>query len=147
MDGRLLSFAGYGVIMAGAYLGGHLSYAERVGVDHAPRPEELLDQFTPVMAGADLPEGEMRCVEVVGTPIMVARQQGRVYALAQNCSHLGGPLSEGELEEGSVVCPWHGARFELAAGCALDGPTAYPQPCLETRVRGGQIEVRSHCPG
>lgn len=145
--GRLLSFAGYAAIVAGAYLGGHLTYAERVGVDHAPKPEELPDRFTPVMADADLPEGEMRCVEVEGTPIMVARQHGRIYALAQNCSHLGGPLSEGALEEGSVVCPWHGSRFDLATGRALDGPTAYPQPCLETRVRDGRIEVRANCSG
>ncbi|MGV3721899.1 MAG: Rieske 2Fe-2S domain-containing protein [Actinomycetota bacterium] len=145
--GRLLGLAGYVTVLAGAFLGGHLSYAERVGVDHSPRPEDLPDRFTPVMADADLPEGEMRCVEVEGTPIMIARQHGRVYALAQNCAHLGGPLSEGELEEGSVVCPWHGSRFDLATGRALDGPTAYPQPCLETRVRGGQIEVRANCPG
>lgn len=143
--GRALSFAGFAAVVAAAYLGGHLTYAERVGVDHAPPPDELPDHFTPVMADADLVEGTMQCVEVDGTPIMLARQHGRLYALAEHCAHLGGPLSEGTLEEGAVVCPWHGSRYALETGRALNGPTAYPQPCLETRVRNGQIEVRSGC--
>ena len=56
---------------------------------------------------------------------------------------MGGPLSEGELKDGSVVCPWHGSRFCLADGSVLDGPATIPQPRYETRVRNGQIEVRA----
>jgi nitrite reductase/ring-hydroxylating ferredoxin subunit/uncharacterized membrane protein len=141
--GRALSFAGFAAVIAGAYLGGHLTYKERIGVDHAPGEDALPSDFTPALADADLPEGEMRCVNVQGTPIMLARQHGRVYALAETCAHLGGPLSEGELKEGSVVCPWHGSRFSLEDGRVLDSPSAYSQPCLETRVRNGQIEVRA----
>ena len=54
----------------------------------------------------------------------------------------GGPLSEGTLVGDSVVCPWHHSRFALEDGRVLDGPAVHPQPCLETRVRDGQIEVR-----
>lgn len=143
--GRALSFAGFATVMAGAYLGGHLSLKERIGVDHSPSEEELPTDFTPTLADADLPEGEMRRVEVQGTAIMLARQHGRVYALAEACAHLGGPLSEGELKEGSVVCPWHASRFSLEDGRVLDSPSAFPQPCLETRVREGWIEVRAGC--
>jgi nitrite reductase/ring-hydroxylating ferredoxin subunit len=143
--GRALSFAGFAAVIAGAYLGGHLSYKERIGTDHAPAEEELPEEFTPVLAEADLSEGEMRKVEVDGTPIMLARRGGKVFALAESCAHLGGPLSEGELKEDSVVCPWHGSRFALEDGRVLDGPSAYSQPCLQTRVQNGQIEVRSGC--
>ncbi|MCC2671532.1 MAG: Rieske (2Fe-2S) domain protein [Armatimonadetes bacterium] len=143
--GRALSFAGFAAVLAAAYLGGHLSYKEKIGTDHAPSEDELPGEFTAVLADADLPEGKMRKVEADGTPIMLARQGGRVFALAESCAHLGGPLSEGELKEGSVVCPWHGSRFALEDGQVLDGPSAYSQPCLETRVRNGQIEVRSGC--
>jgi nitrite reductase/ring-hydroxylating ferredoxin subunit/uncharacterized membrane protein len=143
--GRALSFAGFATVMAGAYLGGHLSLKERIGVDHSPAEDELPSDFTPALPDADLPEGDMRRVEVKGVPIMLARQHGRVYALAEACAHLGGPLSEGELKEGSVVCPWHGSRFSLEDGRVLNSPSAFPQPCLETRVREGQIEVRAGC--
>ena len=65
------------------------------------------------------------------------------HIFAESCAHLGGPLSEGELQEDSVVCPWHGSSFALEDGRVQDGPSAYSQPCLQTRVRKGQIEVRS----
>ena len=144
--GRALSFVGFATVMVGAYLGGHLSLKERIGVNHSPPDEDLPSEFTFALAEADLPEGEMRRAEVKGTPIMLARQHGRIYALAESCAHLGGPLSEGELKAGSVVCPWHGSRFSLEDGRVLDSPAAFSQPCLETRVRDGQIEVRSGCP-
>ena len=54
----------------------------------------------------------------------------------------GGPLSEGKLEEGALVCPWHGSRFDLETGRVLDGPATRAAPCVETRVRTGRIEVR-----
>jgi nitrite reductase/ring-hydroxylating ferredoxin subunit len=64
-------------------------------------------------------------------------------ALAETCSHLGGPLAEGQLEGNSVRCPWHGSRFALKDGSVLDGPATHPQPCFETRIRNGQIEIRA----
>ena len=86
----------------------------------------------------------MRQVEVEGTPILLARHQGHLYALGGTCSHLGGPLGEGTLEEGTVRCPWHGSCFALDEGRVVDGPATYPQPWFETRVQHGQIEIRAH---
>jgi nitrite reductase/ring-hydroxylating ferredoxin subunit len=65
-----------------------------------------------------------------------------LLSLRQKCSGRGGTLAEGKLEGDSVVCPWHGSRFSLETGEAINGPSAFPQPRLETRVRNGQIEVR-----
>ncbi|MGH8064460.1 MAG: Rieske (2Fe-2S) protein [Candidatus Entotheonellia bacterium] len=53
------------------------------------------------------------------------------------------PLAEGKLEDCSVICPWHGSRFALDSGRVLEGPATFPQPCFETRVQDGHIEVRA----
>jgi nitrite reductase/ring-hydroxylating ferredoxin subunit len=96
----------------------------------------------PVLSDADLPEGELKRVLYKETPLLLVRRGARVFALAETCAHLGGPLSEGKLEGGTVVCPWHASRFTLESGEVVDGPSAFPQPCLKTRIRDGQIEVR-----
>lgn len=74
---------------------------------------------------------------------MLVRRDGRIDALAETCSHLGGPLSEGKLENGAVRCPWHGSEFNLESGTVVEGPAAFPQPHYETRVADGRIEVRA----
>jgi nitrite reductase/ring-hydroxylating ferredoxin subunit/uncharacterized membrane protein len=133
---------GYAVSSAAAYLGGHLVFSEQIGVNHAAA-QEMPKEFVPVMADAELQEGEMKRVDAGGVPVLLVRREGDVCALAHTCSHLGGPLSEGKLEGDVVQCPWHGSRFNVRDGSVVDGPATFPQPCFETRVREGQIEVRS----
>jgi nitrite reductase/ring-hydroxylating ferredoxin subunit len=125
-----------------AYLGGSLVYRKRVGVDRAPRPEAWSD-FVPVLPESDLAEGAPRAVDARGVRVVLVRQGGQVYALANECAHLGGPLAEGCLEGAAVRCPWHGSLFALEDGRVLEGPSTYPQTCFDVRSRGGQIEVRS----
>jgi nitrite reductase/ring-hydroxylating ferredoxin subunit len=74
--------------------------------------------------------------------LLFVRQNGRVCALAHSCAHLGGPLSEGTLKDGSVVCPWHGSEFALDDGHVMNGPATQNQPCLDVRERDGRIEVK-----
>jgi nitrite reductase/ring-hydroxylating ferredoxin subunit len=76
-------------------------------------------------------------------PVLLLRRGERIYAIAETCAHLGGPLAEGTLDGLSVICPWHGSRVALEDGRVLDGPSTFPQPCFETRVHHGQIEVRA----
>lgn len=140
--GRALAFLGLGLGTVSAYIGGHLISGEAIGVNHA-RDQFVPAEFTPVLADAALPENEPRLVEVGGTRVLLVRRGGEICALADTCSHLGGPLSEGTLEDGSIVCPWHGSRFALEDGRVLDGPATFPQPCYEARVQNGQIEVRA----
>ena len=139
--GRLLALAGGATLSAGAYLGGHLTLAEGVGVDHdtfEPPHEEWAD----ALADAELAEGQTRCVDVDGTPVLVARAGGEVHALSNRCVHRGGPLHEGEIDGLTVTCPWHASVFDLRDGALIHGPAAYPQPTWDTRVRDGRIEVR-----
>jgi nitrite reductase/ring-hydroxylating ferredoxin subunit/uncharacterized membrane protein len=139
--GKLLALAGAGVLGASGHLGGHLAYADGVGVDQTAF-EDPPDGWTAAMRESDLPEGESRYAEVGGVGVMVARYQGEVYALSNRCVHRGGPLDEGELSDGCVTCPLHGSTFRLADGEIERGPAAYPQPAWEVRERAGVIELK-----
>ncbi|MDP9159395.1 MAG: Rieske 2Fe-2S domain-containing protein [Acidobacteriota bacterium] len=138
--GHGLAALGYATAMAAAYLGGKLVYEQKIGVDHADA--ELPAKFTTVLAESELPEAELKRADFEETQILLVRRGKTIHALAETCSHLGGPLSEGKLKGNSVVCPWHGSRFSLTDGRVLDGPAVHPQPCLEVRVQEGKIQVR-----
>ncbi len=141
LAGLTTGFAGYALAIVGAYLGGHLVYNERIGVNHAA--EELPDKFVSLMKEAELPEDKMVKAEADGVPVLVVRRGGRIFVMAEKCSHLGGPLSEGEFDRETVTCPWHYSKFAIEDGSVLVGPATYAQPCFEVRVRDGQIEVRA----
>lgn len=140
--GRGLAATGYLAMIAAAYLGGELVYHEQIGVDHSSG-REMPEKFTPVLPLSELTEGKLTRVLYKDTPLLLVKRGDRVFALAETCAHLGGPLSEGKLVGNTVVCPWHASRFELASGRVVNGPSAFPQPCLETRMRNGKIEVRT----
>jgi nitrite reductase/ring-hydroxylating ferredoxin subunit/uncharacterized membrane protein len=138
--GRTIADLGFTVALAAAYLGGHLVYRKRLGVDHAPRVE--WDDFVATVPERELTESTPRRVDVRGVAVVLVRHAGRVYALAEKCAHLGGPLSQGRIDDTGIRCPWHGSRFALDDGRILEGPSTFTQPCFEVRVRDGQIEVR-----
>ncbi len=139
--GKALALAAGTVLGGSAYLGGHLTLAEGVGVDHTTFEDGTRD-WAAVLEDAQLGDGEMRCVEADGTAVMVARSGGVLYALSDHCSHRGGPLHEGTLGARTVTCPLHDSVFDLRDGALVHGPAAYPQPAWDTRVRDGRIEVR-----
>jgi 3-phenylpropionate/trans-cinnamate dioxygenase ferredoxin subunit len=103
-----------------------------------PRVAEGYRPVTP----ADLALGGTRCVEVDGVGVIVARgQDGQYYAVERLCSHAALPLDGGRVRGASIVCPHHGARFELKSGRVL-GPPAYAAiAAFPTRERDGQVEV------
>ena len=141
-EARALGAIGYVIAFGSAWLGGHLVYGEQIGVDHTIG-QEFPQHFTPVMPEGELAEGQMVRVRPNGARVLLAKKEGRVYAIAEVCSHLGGPLSEGELNGTEVTCPWHGSCFSLEDGRVIHGPATHPQPVLETRIQNGQIEVRA----
>jgi len=140
--GRFSAALGYAVMAFAAHLGGKLVYEHRVGVDRTdgqPFPQD----FVAVLAEADLTDNKPTRAVHDGVPILLVLRGDRLFALAETCSHFSGPLSEGKLVDNSIVCPYHCSRFSLEDGRVLDGPAVHPQPCLEARARGGQIEVRT----
>ena len=79
-------------------------------------------EFIKVAEQDELEEGELMAVEVDGDPICLARVDGVVYAFTDNCTHISGPLNEGDLEGCVLTCPWHGAQFDVRTGKVLRGP-------------------------
>jgi nitrite reductase/ring-hydroxylating ferredoxin subunit len=142
--GRALAFTGYGIVLASAWLGGALSYRQRIGVDHSPDADnELPEDFKLAIAESELVEGQPTKTTLDGTDIFLLKRGGQIFALANKCSHMGGPLNEGQIEGDGVICPWHGSRFCMKTGDVLDGPAVHPQPKLDVQVRDGQVLVRA----
>ncbi len=141
--GRLTFLAGYSVSGMAAHLGGELSYNYGLRVNRNAFEDEP-EEFVAVLDEAELPQDDTRRVEVDGVGILLSRSSGgEICAISSVCSHLGGPLEEGDREGDAVICPWHGSRFDLCSGGVIDGPAVFPQPRYETRVRDGRIEVRA----
>lgn len=137
------STLGFGVMTAAAYLGGHLVYSEQIGVDHTATSAEYPEDFVAVLAESELADNTMKCVNAREIPVLLARTDGKIFALANTCSHLGGPLAEGDLLDNNCVrCPWHGSVFSLEDGSVVIGPATESQPKFDMRIKDGQIEVR-----
>jgi nitrite reductase/ring-hydroxylating ferredoxin subunit/uncharacterized membrane protein len=140
--GVALGLAGLGALTVGGHLGGHLSYSRAVGVDQTAFETGPAD-WTVVFDDAALPEGALRAAQLHDHTVLLARVDGQVRALADRCAHRGGALHEGEIVDGCVECPLHGSRFRLDDGSVERGPSAYPQPAYEVRVKDGRIAVRA----
>jgi nitrite reductase/ring-hydroxylating ferredoxin subunit/uncharacterized membrane protein len=136
-----LAFLGYAVTGLAAFLGGHLVYGEQIGVDHTAG-DQYPEDFVPVISLDKLEENRPTRVDADGVPVVLVRHGGTIHALAEKCSHLGGPLAEGTVEGECIRCPWHGSLFSLRDGENIEGPSAYRQPCFEARVHEGKVEVR-----
>jgi nitrite reductase/ring-hydroxylating ferredoxin subunit len=142
--GRVLSMAAYGGSLFAAHLGGHLSFGLGVRVNRTAF-ESPRDRYAPVCDESELNGGKLVGVELEGETVVVSRsnESGEVCAIAATCSHLGGPLDQGKRDGDTVVCPWHGSRFDLCSGEVRGGPAVYPQPRYEARVRSGKVEIRA----
>ena len=144
-EGLALSVAATMLLGATSYLGGHMSYAQGVGIDTTAF-EAGPEEWSAVADDGAVAEGHPAAVDAGGIQLLLVRQGGQLFALADRCTHRGGPLHEGELTEGCITCPWHGSRFHLDDGAVERGPAVRPQPDYETRVVAGKIEVRRREP-
>ena len=137
----LLSWLGYGVLTAGAYVGGDLTYRSGNQVDrHAWRSAGKRWKGLDV---TEVPEGALVRAMMGTEPLVLYRDGERINALHATCAHAGGPLDKGTLVDGCVECPWHGSRFRLADGHVARGPAVYDQPRYEVRAaEGGGFEAR-----
>ncbi len=136
-----LSSLGYLCILSGGYLGGDLVYQLGLMVD---RNAWLMGKspYAPVMPLVDLEENKPTKAAANGQELVLVRRGEKVFALANTCAHLGGPLCEGTLEGDEIICPWHASHFALEDGRVLQGPSAYNQACFATRVRNNIVEVQ-----
>ena len=98
-------------------------------------------EFVKVAKLSDLDEGELLGAEVDGMPICLAKVDGIVYACTDKCTHIGGPLSEGELDGDVLTCPWHGAQFNVCTGKVLRGPACQDILTYPVQMEGESILI------
>lgn len=80
-------------------------------------------------------------VDAEGTAIAVFNIGGTFYAIANACTHVGGPLGKGQVEGTTVTCPWHGSQFNVTSGQVLRGPARRPVATYPVRVQGDDVFV------
>jgi len=141
--GAALGMLGAGALGFAGYLGGHLTYAQGIGVDRTtfdPGPET----WTEAADASALTEGVPYPATVADTPVVIVRQGDRLLAIHDRCSHRGCSLAgRGAVEGEEIVCGCHGSRFSMEDGSLLNGPATRPQPAFDTRERNGKVELRA----
>jgi 3-phenylpropionate/trans-cinnamate dioxygenase ferredoxin subunit len=96
----------------------------------------------PVVAKAgDIAPGTTRKIELRGQPILLCNVAGTIYAIEDACTHDGGELDAGELEGCRIMCPRHGAYFDVTTGAALTLPAIIPIATYPVRISGDDIVV------
>jgi nitrite reductase/ring-hydroxylating ferredoxin subunit len=98
-------------------------------------------QFSPALKLAELPVGSMRACVIGGREIVLCHTREGVFALDNICTHAHARLCEGRLRATRLVCPLHGASFDVRDGRVLGPPAAVPLPIHAARIVEGTVEV------
>jgi 3-phenylpropionate/trans-cinnamate dioxygenase ferredoxin subunit len=97
--------------------------------------------FVAIADATDVPAGEARVVTYNGWRYAVCNVDGTFHVVDDTCTHDDGPLGEGQLDGCDIVCPRHGARFDVRDGSVQSMPAVYPVRAYETRVQDGKVEI------
>jgi nitrite reductase/ring-hydroxylating ferredoxin subunit len=103
--------------------------------------DESQVEFYEIAPLDELPEGERLFVQIGMEPIVLFNIAGQIFAIADRCSHDDGPLGEGELEGYRIICPRHGAEFDVRNGKVLQMPAVADIPAYPVKVIEGKIYV------
>lgn len=133
--GVALGVAGAAAATIGGFLGGHLTFRRAAGVNQTTAAPAAAD-WTGIDVDGAINADKPTLADLDGTPLAVVELNGRSAGLYDKCSHLGGPLHEGNLLEDCVRCPWHGSTFRAVDGAVVRGPATAPQPAYDIRVDG-----------
>lgn len=98
-------------------------------------------RYVAVARVCDVPPGGLRRVEVEGRLLLLARVENHIYATDDDCTHISGPLDQGDLDGCVLTCPIHLARFDVRDGRVLRGPAREPLPTYPVRIDGEQVLV------
>jgi 3-phenylpropionate/trans-cinnamate dioxygenase ferredoxin subunit len=99
-------------------------------------------EFRKVAVAEDVTPGSAMLVEVEGKKIALFNLGGTFYAIDDECPHEGGPLSEGDIEGESVVCPWHASVFNIKTGEVEAPPAVTGVAAYEVRLQGSDVEIK-----
>ena len=89
----------------------------------------------------EVPAGTGKVVRAGNTELALFNVGGAFYALDNRCTHVGGPLGEGEVEDHQVTCPWHGSVFDITTGAVVRAPARRPVATFPVRVEGNDVLV------
>ena len=103
--------------------------------------EESKIEYVEIAPASELPNGERLFVEVSDKPIVIFNIAGQFFAIGDVCSHDDGPLGDGDLEGYNIVCPRHGAEFDVRSGKVMQMPAVADIPAYPVRVVDGMIQV------
>lgn len=103
-----------------------------------------MSEFQRVARLSEIPDPGRILVEVDDRLVVVLRVSGELFAIDDVCTHDGGPLGEGELDDHTIACPRHGARFDIRDGRALTMPATRPTAAHEVKAEGDDVFVKVH---
>ncbi len=98
-------------------------------------------EFLDIAPASELPNGERLFIEAEGRSIVIVNVAGQLFAIADICTHDDGPLGDGDIEGYNIVCPRHGAEFDVRTGQAVQMPAVVDIPAYPVRVVDGMIQV------
>ncbi len=98
-------------------------------------------EFQTVAKASEIAPGEMKLVNVAGQDVVGANVEGTFFAFGNECTHVGGPLVDGDLDGETVTCPWHATIFNVTTGQASEGPGTNAVPTYEVRLEGDEIQI------
>lgn len=99
-----------------------------------------MPKFIKVAQTPDLPPGEKMLVEYEDDEVGLFNLDGEIYAISDVCTHDGGPLVEGHVEGDCIICPRHGARFNIKTG-QQTMPAFAPVPLYQVKIEGNDILI------
>src|SRR5437870_7875325 len=100
-----------------------------------------MPEYVKIAKVGEVVPGQAKLIEVNGREIALFNIAGAFHALDNSCTHVGGPLCEGEIDGAEVTCPWHGAVFDVTTGAVLGPPAGAPVSRYNVRIEGPDIAV------
>jgi len=98
-------------------------------------------EYVEIAPTDQIPDGERLFIEVAGKSIVLLKIAGKLFAIGDVCTHDNGPVGNGEIEKNEIICPRHGARFDIRSGKATSLPAVVDIPAYPVRVMNGKVEI------
>ena len=100
-----------------------------------------MPEYVRIAKVGEVVPGQAKLIEVNGREIALFNIAGAFHALDNSCTHVGGPLCEGEIDGAEVTCPWHGAVFDVTTGNVLGPPAPEAVTCYKIHLENDDVII------